>query len=72
MAARPGIRPASVNLLENNRRSLPVQVLLAPAEHYGADLRSLVQEADMTALTGPRAASDEHADRRQPSRSHAP
>ena len=44
MAKRLGISPAYVNLLENNQRSLSVQVLVALTESYGVDLKTLVQD----------------------------
>jgi predicted transcriptional regulator/DNA-binding XRE family transcriptional regulator len=56
MARRLGISPAYVNLLENNQRSLSVPVLLALTEHYGVDMRALVQDTDVTTLADIRAA----------------
>ena len=37
MAASLGLSPAYINLLENNQRSLSVQVLLRLSEVYGVD-----------------------------------
>lgn len=56
MAARLGISPAYVNLLENNQRSLSVQVLMALTEAYGVDWRDLVRETDAGTLADLRAA----------------
>lgn len=56
MAKRLGISPAYVNLLENNQRSLSVQVLLALTESYGIDLRALVQDHETNRLADLRAA----------------
>lgn len=50
MAAALGLRPAYINLLENNQRSLSVQVLLRLAEVYGIDWRNLLQDDAPTAL----------------------
>ncbi len=44
MAARLGLSPAYVNLLENNQRSLSVTVLLKLSEAYGVDWRDLLQD----------------------------
>ena len=44
MARQLGVSPAYVNLLENNQRSLSVQVLMALTEAYGVDMRNLVQD----------------------------
>ena len=57
MARVLGISPAYVNLLENNQRSLSVPVLMALTEHYGADMRLLVQDSDAARLAELRAAS---------------
>ena len=57
MAKRLGISPAYVNLLENNQRSLSVSVLLGLAEHYGVDMKSLVQDSDTAQLADLRAAA---------------
>lgn len=56
MAKRLGISPAYVNLLENNQRSLTVQVLMALTESYGIDPKLLVQDQDATRLADLRAA----------------
>lgn len=56
MARRLGISAAYVNLLENNQRSLSVQVLMALTEAYGIDMRSLVQDSASARLADLRAA----------------
>ncbi|MDU8912378.1 short-chain fatty acyl-CoA regulator family protein [Aestuariicoccus sp. MJ-SS9] len=56
MAKRLGISPAYVNLLENNQRSLSVQVLLSLTESYGVDLKTLVQDQETNRLADLRAA----------------
>ncbi|SHH20967.1 helix-turn-helix domain-containing protein [Marivita hallyeonensis] len=56
MAQRLGVSPAYVNLLENNQRSLSVQVLVALTEAYGVDMRSLVTNTEATKLADLRAA----------------
>ena len=56
MAQRLGISPAYVNLLENNQRSLSVQVLMTLTEAYGIDARSLVTTSEATKLADLRAA----------------
>ncbi|SMX50171.1 helix-turn-helix domain-containing protein [Maliponia aquimaris] len=56
MAKRLGVSAAYVNLLENNQRSLSVQVLMALSEAYGVDAKSLVQGNEATRLTELRAA----------------
>ncbi len=43
MARRLGVSAAYVNLLENNQRSLSVQVLMSLSEAYGIDAKTLVQ-----------------------------
>ena len=55
MAARLKISPAYVNLLENNQRSLSVQVLLSLTEAYGVDLRELVNDKEVSQLADLRA-----------------
>jgi hypothetical protein len=50
MARQLGVSPAYVNLLENNQRSLSVQVLLRLSEAYGVDWRDLLQDDATTAL----------------------
>lgn len=56
MAKRLGVSAAYVNLLENNQRSLSVNVLLALSDHYGVDVKSLVHEGDTARLADLRAA----------------
>jgi predicted transcriptional regulator/DNA-binding XRE family transcriptional regulator len=56
MAARLGISPAYVNLLENNQRSLSVKLLMGLTEVYGVDWRNLVREGDVARLADLRAA----------------
>ena len=55
MARRLSISAAYVNLLENNQRSLSVQVLMALTEVYGVDGRALVQDNEATQLADLRA-----------------
>lgn len=50
MARQLGLSPAYVNLLENNQRSLSVQVLVRLSEAYGVDWRDLVRDGTTTAL----------------------
>ena len=57
MAQRLGISPAYVNLLENNQRSLSVQVLMALTEAYGVDWRDLVRDTDAGQLADLRTAA---------------
>lgn len=56
MAANLNISPAYVNLLENNQRSLSVQVLMALTEAYGVDWRDLINDNDVTRLADLRSA----------------
>ena len=56
MAARLGISPAYVNLLESNQRSLSVQVLIALTEAYGVDWKELLASSDEQRLPELRAA----------------
>ena len=56
MAANLNISPAYVNLLENNQRSLSVQVLMSLTEAYGVDWRDLINDNDVTRLADLRAA----------------
>lgn len=56
MAERLKISPAYVNLLENNQRSLSVQVLMALTEAYGVDWRDLVKDPEAGQLADLRAA----------------
>lgn len=55
MAANLNISPAYVNLLENNQRSLSVQVLMSLTEAYGVDWRDLINDNDITRLADLRA-----------------
>ena len=55
MAARLGISPTYVNLLEANQRSLSVPVLLALTEAYGIDMRSFAADREVTLLADLRA-----------------
>lgn len=50
MARALGISASYVNLLENNQRSLSVQVLMRVAEVYGVEWRDLVQDDAPTKL----------------------
>lgn len=50
MAEALGLSATYVNLLENNQRSLSVQVLMRLAEKYGLDIRSLVEDDAPTQL----------------------
>jgi len=50
MAKALGISTAYVNLLENNQRSLSVQVLMSLADVYGVDWRDLIKDEDSTLL----------------------
>jgi predicted transcriptional regulator/transcriptional regulator with XRE-family HTH domain len=54
MAASLGLSPAYINLLENNQRSLSVQVLLRLSEVYGVDWRDRLKD------DGPMALADLH------------
>src|SRR6056297_1173020 len=56
MAERLGISAAYVNFLENNQRSVSVQVLLALTDAYGIDWRSLVADTESVRLPELRAA----------------
>jgi len=56
MAKRLSVSPAYVNLLENNQRSLSVQVLMALIEAYGVDMRDLISDRDVSRLADLRAA----------------
>lgn len=51
MAKALGVSPAYVNLLENNQRSLSVQMLMALSDVYGVDWRDLVQDPSSGILT---------------------
>ena len=50
MASALGLSPAYINLLENNQRSLSVQVLLRLAEVYGVDWRDILKDDTPAAL----------------------
>lgn len=50
MARALGLSPAYVNLLENNQRSLSVQVLMRLSEVYGVDWRDLLKDDTPTLL----------------------
>lgn len=50
MATALGLSPTYINLLENNQRSLSVQVLMRLAEVYGVDWRALVEDDAPTQL----------------------
>lgn len=50
MARALGVSPAYVNLLENNQRSLSVQVLMRLSEVYGVDWRDLLKDDTPTLL----------------------
>lgn len=50
MASALGLSAAYINLLENNQRSLSVQVLLRLSEVYGVDWRDLVKDEGPTLL----------------------
>jgi XRE family transcriptional regulator, fatty acid utilization regulator len=56
MAKALGISPSYVNLLENNERSVSVQVLLKLFEAYGVDWREIAEEDGSGALADLRAA----------------
>ena len=50
MAKALGVSPSYVNLLENNQRSVSVQVLLRLVEAYGVDWRDLAEDEASTLL----------------------
>ena len=50
MAKALGVSPAYVNLLENNQRSLSVQMLMALSDAYAIDWRDLVQDQNSNTL----------------------
>jgi XRE family transcriptional regulator, fatty acid utilization regulator len=56
MAKALGISPAYVNLLENNQRSVSVQVLLRLLEVYGVDWKDIAADESATRLADLRAA----------------
>lgn len=51
MAKALGVSPAYVNLLENNQRSLSVQVLMRLSEVYGVDWRDMIDDDASTLLS---------------------
>jgi len=51
MAKALGVSTAYVNLLENNQRSLSVQMLMALSDAYGVDWRDLIKDESSTLLT---------------------
>lgn len=55
MAETLGVSAAYVNLLENNQRSLSVQMLMKLSDSYGVDWRDLVQDESSTRLADLRA-----------------
>jgi XRE family transcriptional regulator, fatty acid utilization regulator len=55
MAKGLGISPAYVNLLENNQRSVSVQVLLRLLDAYGVDWRDIAEDEGSTLLADLRA-----------------
>ncbi|MGY3437612.1 MULTISPECIES: helix-turn-helix domain-containing protein [unclassified Marinovum] len=57
MARKIGVSAAYVNLLENNNRSLSVQVLMTLTEVYGVDAKTLVQNDEARLLSELRDAS---------------
>jgi len=50
MARALGVSTAYVNLLENNQRSLSVQMLMALSDAYGVDWRDLIKDESSTLL----------------------
>ena len=56
MAKALGISPSYVNLLENNERSVSVQVLLRLFEAYGVDWRAIMEEDGASQLADLRVA----------------
>jgi len=51
MAKALGVSAAYVNLMENNQRSLSVQMLMALTDAYGVDWRDLIKDDSSTLLT---------------------
>jgi len=51
MAKALGVSAAYVNLMENNQRSLSVQMLMALTDAYGVDWRDLIKDESSTLLT---------------------
>lgn len=56
MARRLGVSPSYVNLLENNQRSLSVQMLMSIAESYAVDWRDLTKDETTRRLSDLRSA----------------
>src|SRR3546814_21118739 len=61
MAAALGVSTAYVNLLENNQRSLSVQMLMALSDAYGVDWRDLIKDESATLLVDLRTAMQDPA-----------
>ena len=61
MARNLGVSPAYVNLLENNQRSVSVQVLLRLFDAYGVDWRDIAEDEDARLLGDLRAAVQDPA-----------
>src|SRR3546814_758603 len=61
MAAALGVSTAYVNLLENNQRSLSVQMLMALSDAYGVDWRDLIKDESATLLADLRNAMQDPA-----------
>ena len=55
MARKLGVSAAYINLLENNQRSVSVNVLMALSEAYGIDAHHLVKDSSATQLADLRA-----------------
>ena len=66
MAKAIGVSPAYVTMLENNQRSLSVQVLIALEEAYGIDWRDLAADESAATLTSLRAALQDPLFARKP------
>ena len=56
MAKSLGVSAAYINLLENNQRSLSVQILMALSDTYGVDWRDLVKDESSSRLADLRTA----------------
>jgi len=61
MAKALGVSTAYVNLLENNQRSLSVQMLMALSDAYGVDWRDLIKDESSTLLAELRSAMQDPA-----------
>ncbi len=61
MAGALGVSTAYVNLLENNQRSLSVQMLMALSDAYGVDWRDLIKDESSTRLADLRSALQDPA-----------